>query len=59
METLATDQEGAITSDMVALCCEKFGIERDFGGSQGHAAAPFVERRSGIIRLAAITPLRP
>ena len=38
MVDLVTDQEGAITSDLVGKGCEKFGITRDFGGSQGHTA---------------------
>ena len=48
-----TDQEGAIKSDLVGKCCERFNIDRDFGGSQGHTAAPMAERRIEIIRLGA------
>ena len=50
---LVTDQEGAITSDLVGKCCERFGINRDFGGSQGHTAAPMAERRIEIVRIGA------
>eukprot|EP00959_Pyramimonas_sp_CCMP1952_P282447 5903535-Pyramimonas_sp.AAC.1 len=53
MTHLGTDQEGAITSDLVGKCCEMFDIVRDFGGSQGHAAAPIAERRLEIIRTGA------
>jgi hypothetical protein len=53
MYILATDQEGAITSDLVSMCCERFNIDREFGGSQGHTAAPVAERRIQVIQLAA------
>ena len=45
---LASDQEGAITSDQVGIACEKFGIKLDLGGSYGHMAAPVAERRLAI-----------
>ena len=48
---IVTDQEGATKSDLVGKCCERFNITRDFGGSQGHAAAPLAEPRIEIIRL--------
>ena len=51
MRFLVTDQEGALTSDMIGKCCEKFNIHREFGGSQGHTSAPLAERRIEIIRL--------
>ena len=50
---LMTDQEGAVVSNLVAKACEKYGIEREFGGSQGHTSAPVAERRIEIVRLAA------
>ena len=34
MDTMAFDQEGAVTSDMVASACDKLFIARDLGGSQ-------------------------
>ena len=54
MRCIATDQEGAITADLVAVACEKFGIDREFGGSQGHTAAPVAERRLAIVKLGAL-----
>ena len=54
MAILASDQEGAITSDQVGIACEKFGIKLDLGGSYGHTAAPVAERRLALIKLCAV-----
>ena len=54
MYVLVSDQEGAVTSDLVSIACEKFNIERDLGGSQGHTSAPLAERRLSIIKLTAL-----
>ena len=47
---LVTDQEGAIASDLVGKCCEKFDVARNFGGSQGPATAPVAESWIEIAR---------
>ena len=54
MTILASDQEGAITSDQVGIACEKFGIKLDLGGSYGHTAAPVAERRLALMKLCAV-----
>ena len=54
MKTLVTDQEGALVSDLCGTCCEKFDINLDLGGSQGHTTAPMAERRIQIIQLSAL-----
>ncbi len=53
MRVLVTDQEGALSTDMIGKCCEKFNIDHDFGGSQGHTSAPLAERPIEILRLGA------
>lgn len=54
MVILASDQEGAVISDLVGIACEKFDIQREFGGSYGHSSAPAAERRLSIIKLGAL-----
>ncbi len=54
MNTITSDQEGAVTSDLVAIACEKFNINRDLGGSYGHTAAPIAERRIEIVKLGSL-----
>ena len=34
MKVLASDQEGSLVSELVSVACEKFDIQREFGGSQ-------------------------
>ena len=50
---IVSDQEGALLSEFVGRCCERFSIARDFGGSQGHTGAPLAERRIEIVRATA------
>ena len=59
MRTIVTDQEGALVSDLCGTCCEKFDVDLDLGGSQGHTAAPVAERRIQIIQLTAFNFGRP
>ena len=54
MLVIAFDQEGGITSELCSIMCERFCIDRDLGGSQGHGAAPVAERRLAIVKLAAL-----
>ena len=54
MGCLASDQEGAVISDLIGIACEKFNIDRDLGGSYGHSAAQVAERRLAIIKLGAL-----
>ena len=54
MSFLVSDQESAMLSDLVGKACEKFGIEREFGGSGGHTGAPIAERRIQLVRIGAL-----
>ena len=54
MLEIVFDQEGGITAEDTGILCERFGINRDLGGSSGHTGAPLAERRLAIVKLASL-----
>ena len=51
---LVSDQEKAILDSKSTSFCERFNINRDFGGSEGHTATGIVERRIQILRITSL-----
>ena len=51
---IVSDQEGADVSDLISTACEAYDIGRDLQGSEGHTRTGMVERRIGIVKLAAL-----
>ena len=51
---IVSDQEGSVISDLIGKACEAYDMDRDLQGSEGHTRTGMVERRLGIVKLAAL-----
>ena len=54
MKCICSDQEGAVISDFVGLLTEKFTMERDLAGSEGHTGASLAERHIQLTQISAL-----
>ena len=51
---LASDQEGAVVSELLSRACDAYDMERDLAGSEGHTRTGVAERRLGVVKVGAL-----
>jgi hypothetical protein len=51
---MVSDQEAAVTRDLISRACEAYGIDRDFSRSEGHTRTRVAAREIRLVKLGAL-----